>query len=799
MSFFSERMALLGVTPEKNVMRVFNPHAEAPMSKSQEVEIFSEDKDGNIRIQYWDIEGKLFNYLGMGDGKMSHLNARELTYHTTRLQIPDGDRKYRMPKGQGSKPWFAPELVRKYKEKERIKTLYLTEGVFKAWKGNDLGLDVVGLSSITHYKDRETNSLHTDIVRLIQTCGVEQVVILWDGDCLHISERALEIKTDLCKRPVGFYSSAKAIQEILQKIPLAAEQTISIYFMHPNSDDLVGHPKGLDDLLIWGEKRGTVEDIVREARALNETGNHFCKFNITRGCGILYRWFALHDKEVFYQRHMSVIGEEEFYFFDDLCQYNGEAAKLKVIKPGWSEKLRWIGDEFFEELLVPGAIMDRRQLIKYNRDTLQKLYGQKFHEYLEYYAGFCNVPDHFAYRRDVEVGGKKFYNVYFPFYHEVREGNGFPTILRFLEHIFGIGSVRHPVTGIDVKTIDLGLDYIQLLLLNPTQILPVICLFSQENNTGKSTFGNLLTWMFGDNAVQIGNSDMQSDFNDVYAGKLIAICEETLLERKKDVERIKALSTSKQITVNPKGQRQYTIDFFCKFLFFSNNRRMIYVTKHDERFWIIQVPRAKADDPELMDKMKAELPAFTHFLKTRKLVTERESRMWFHGGLIRTEAFYNTVKVNEPAAASDLREAIYSMFLDFPGVNTISMPMANIRSEFFKESTSQSWIMEILKDYLNVEQEKKPDGKLVVRRGEYKKMVYKEHDNSFVEVTVKTMGRHYVFKREEFCMDVEDITYEKDWKEQNDGDDWMPDKEDMHPERVTYGRQVTIEDRTVPF
>jgi hypothetical protein len=110
--------------------------------------------------------------------------------------------------------------------------------------------------------------------------------------------------------------------------------------------------------------------------------------------------------------------------------------------------------------------------------------------------------------------------------------------------------------------------------------------------------------MLRDNCIFVGNSDLQSDFNEIYADKLLVICEETSLERHKDAERIKNMSTAKEMTINPKGQKQYTIDFFAKFQFYSNKRRMVYVTRHDDRYWILKIksiPKSQLD-PTIPEK-----------------------------------------------------------------------------------------------------------------------------------------------------------------------------------------------------
>ena len=123
-------------------------------------------------------------------------------------------------------------------------------------------------------------------------------------------------------------------------------------------------------------------------------------------------------------------------------------------------------------------------------------------------------------------------------------------------------------------------------------------------------------------------------------------------------------------------------------------------------FWIMEVPKPKNDDPDLMEKLKAEIPAFLNFILNRKLRTQKASRMWFHNSLIKTDTFLETVKVNEPADARNLREAIKEMFIDFDQ-EVIMMPMKHIQKEFFPSSTNTAWIKELLLDYLGVDKAKK--------------------------------------------------------------------------------------------
>jgi len=650
--FYEKRMSLLQVTPEKNTLRVYNPEAQHPMPKWGETKIFSEDQQGNIEISYWDIDAQCIIYYN--DNK----TPQPRFYRTVRLANPTGEGKYRMPKGQGTFPWFHPSLVEAYKNKTPISTLVLTEGVFKAWEGCERGIPTVGLSSITHYADHG-GQIYRDVARLIDECQVQNVVILWDGDCRDISEKSIAVREELTKRPFGFFNAAKNIRKLVLDYPYARPKPPFVWFYHVLRESFEDEPKGLDDLLISARTGAKVGNVVEDCINPEKKSRYFFKMEITASHARLYEYFGLKDAAYFHALHADKIGDKEFYWQKDLLYYNSEKNELQQIAPGWAADCRWIGDEFFVERLMPGAKGDRRVLLKRTKETMKDLYGKDFQKHVKFFDGFCNMPDHWNYQQVIDRGGKEFYNRYFPF-RWIPEAGDHGKILGFVKHIFGEHLVAHSISGQEYPAWELGLDYIQLLLHQPTQALPVVCLYSQENNTGKSTFGKLLTALFGDNVVQIGNADLQSDFNETYSDKLLAICEETLLERKRDVERIKALSTSETILVNPKGQKQFSIDFFCKFHFYSNNIRMIYVTRHDERFWIIKVPKAKTENPNLLAEMREQIPGFLQFLKTRELATRRESRMWFHPSLIKTDTFQEVVEVNEThrrhrSAGKDIR------------------------------------------------------------------------------------------------------------------------------------------------
>lgn len=763
-SFYEERMRLIGVTPENNRIEISDPEAEFPQPDTAVWPIFAEDKTtGDILISYYTVGGEAIRYLHMGDGKTAALNAKTKYYETRRLKEPKGDMKYQMPAGQPTLPWFPPELVQKYKDGTEVPTLILTEGVFKAWCGSRAGLDIVGLPSVTCYKDKD-GKLYSDIRLLIERCRVQTLLILWDGDCLNISRKDLQVGDELTNRPKMFFSSAKKIAELAQKIEYKqTREKVSVVFAHVRPDSLPERPKGLDDLLIAASDEQR-RRIVQELATQPDKPFFFYIKNITSGTGNLYKYFRLEDEKSFYDFHRDIIESREFKFHGSIFRWSEANDALEMQAPEWANRVKWVGDEFFLEDIIPGAFGEVRKLIPYKQGQFTKMFGNNFWTFLQHHRAFVNIPDHFNYQQVIEKpDGAKYYNRYFPYPHVPAEGS-WGTIMKLLLHIFGTDEVVHGITGKKYAPVELALDYIQLLLIAPTQMLPVLCLYSPENNTGKSTLGKLLMAMFGDNAIPIGNNELQSEFNDTFVDKLLAVCDETLLERKRDAERIKALSTSEKITVNPKGMKQYTIDSFCKFVFTSNNLRMIYVSKHDQRYWIVQVPVITEENPNMLSEMKAEIPAFTYHLKNRKLATEKEGRMWFHHSLIKTRILKEMVQVNEPGDATNMRSQLREWFIQDETIKELRMTLKEIKSEFFTERTSVAWMQEILRDFIGVDLVRdKKSGKALFERGKYPK--YEKFINSDGEEDIRMVmktyrGNPYAFPREQFLNEWE-VQYEQ--------------------------------------
>ena len=285
---------------------------------------------------------------------------------------------------------------------------------------------------------------------------------------------------------------------------------------------------------------------------------------------------------------------------------------------------------------------EKRRVI-WNNSTLRQDYGKNYLTTVPKYDGFCTVPDHLNYRKEIDG----FLNLYEPIEHTPQIGD-FPNIRSLVLHIFG-------------EQYNLGLDYLQLLFLQPLQKLPILLLVSEERNTGKSTFLNFLKAVFGDNVTFNTNEDFRSQFNSDWAGKLLIVVDEVLLNRREDSERLKNLSTTFNYKVEAKGKDRTEIAFFAKFVLCSNNEYLpVIIDAGETRYWVRKINPLQNDDTNFLQKLKEEIPAFLFFLTQRELSTEKESRMWFNPKLTHTAALQKIIRSNRNRLEIEMAE----LFLD---------------------------------------------------------------------------------------------------------------------------------------
>ena len=286
----------------------------------------------------------------------------------------------------------------------------------------------------------------------------------------------------------------------------------------------------------------------------------------------------------------------------------------------------------------------RDELVAEDEDTCTYLDGNG--ATLRRYKTHDSTPEHIGYRSVVG----KFLNLYEPIDHRPQEGD-LSHIQSLVQHIFG-------------EQYELGMDYLQLLYLQPIQKLPILLLVSEERNTGKSTFLNFLKALFQNNVTFNTNEDFRSQFNSDWAGKLLIVVDEVLLNRREDSERLKNLSTTLSYKVEAKGKDRDEIAFFAKFVLCSNNEHLpVIIDAGETRYWVRKINRLQSDDTDFLQKLKAEIPAFLHFLQHRKLSTEKESRMWFNPTLLHTEALQKIIRSNRNRLEIEMSELLLDIMV----------------------------------------------------------------------------------------------------------------------------------------
>jgi len=319
-----------------------------------------------------------------------------------------------------------------------------------------------------------------------------------------------------------------------------------------------------------------------------------------------------------------------------------------------SQKIPYIrvGTTYYKVIEKPLISGDKTSvLVRWNRETIVSDHGKTYVSNVPKFDGFCCIPEHLEYKQIVQG----FYNIYneIPFHPSSEKEDlksKIPFSLNFVAHIFG-------------EQLEMGLDYLKILLQFPTQILPILCLVSKERATGKSTFIKWLREIFGLNMTYIKGDSFGSQFNSDWAAMLLVAIDEVFFDKKEITERLKYLSTTNKDKLEAKGKDREEIDFFAKFILCSNNEEnFIQIDENEIRFWILKINPIKTENTEFLNNLISEIPYFLRFLIERPFSTEKKTRMWFSADEIRTKALQKLVFKNNNKLESKIIELLYEFF-----------------------------------------------------------------------------------------------------------------------------------------
>lgn len=439
---------------------------------------------------------------------------------------------------------------------------------------------------------------------------------------------------------------------------------------------------------------------------------------------------------------------QKFHFKDNWP----EAVNYVIVEIMKNEKdyLR-VGTKYFLKTLHRDRYgIERLKLNTWDRNTIIDDYGKNFLASISKFKGFTMVPDN---KNHTRFCGE-YYNQYHPFEHVPMELNLYEGeeqwkwIQNLIKHIFGADDADY----------ELGIRYLKILYDYPTQTLPILVLISKERQTGKTTFVNFMSLLFGGNTVVINPQDISNQFNASYSDKNVIMIEESHFDSRQTLEKIKNLSTQKELLVNTKHVHQYSVPFYGKLIITSNDENKFSKIDEEEiRYWVRKIPTLKGKaNHRIMETIKDEIPAFLCYLNTLPDPDRSKDRMVFTSDEISTEAL-DDVKVES-------REALHKeilIYLDEHAENNKDVKEflftgTNIKTKWFAHSHNYgvAYVNKVLRNAIKFDKIDKS-----------KRFIPLEENNApFGTPTI--IGRPYIFPNPYFGEELDDNEDIKD-------EDWI--------------------------
>lgn len=339
--------------------------------------------------------------------------------------------------------------------------------------------------------------------------------------------------------------------------------------------------------------------------------------------------------------------------------------------------------------------VEREELLIWSKDEIKQDYGKEMLARVGVYDDFIIAPNNEKHQKAV----RGFYNLYSPFPHkkkeyDIKDESKIEWSLNLMKHIFG-------------RRVDLGLRYLKVLYEHPKQALPILVLTSEERSTGKSTFVDWLSIIFGGNMVIINPQDIGSSFNSSYATKNIIAIEESRFDSVQTTEKLKALATQKTLLVNTKFVTPYNTPFYGKLIITSNDEtKFSKVDEAEIRYWVRKVPTLKGKgNHNILKDLADEIPYFLYYLTQQPDVDFTKSRQVFTAEEIETEALSVVKKESKEGLHKDIEIFLDDFCSNNSHIDEIHFIPIDIKNAWFKNDNriSANYVTKIIKDKMKLE------------------------------------------------------------------------------------------------
>lgn len=130
-----------------------------------------------------------------------------------------------------------------------------------------------------------------------------------------------------------------------------------------------------------------------------------------------------------------------------------------------------------------------------------------------------------------------------------------------------------------------------------TKMYSAVLLTSLYHGVGKSFIGLIMGLIYGENFSEVGQEDLESQYNHWAAGKQFILADEiTCSDKRRDNDKRNSLLTRRELTVNVKYQPQYTITDHANYMYTSNHPDAMFISDKDRRMAIHEIISAPMSD-----------------------------------------------------------------------------------------------------------------------------------------------------------------------------------------------------------
>lgn len=629
---------------------------------------------------------------------------------------------------------YIPKTV---SDQKKIASLFVTDLPFTAESAQKANVPIIAYKGITQQNSENLMVLHPELCQLLQVKKVNTLVLVYNSNVLDPGY-SYGSEKDLSGPLFNVYYAVKKFKDLLN----AFDRNITLIWVNIKHQFQFEGVITLDELEIKHPDR-TYKNLQNYKSQENP---FFDCINLTElSMNRLYAHLRLKDAITFYSYHADRLKQNEFVY-KSVC-YCHDGDKLEKIQYTDAKLYLRVGPYYYKRIMVTNAHDEYEEVLKpWAIGEIGRDYGKDFIKQIPRYDSFVNKPNNSGeYQRVITSNHNgivsNLFNIYHPVDWEPVAGE-WPTIESFLKHIFTACNIEGEVL------FEFGLDYIQLSYQNPRQRLPILALVSSERNTGKSTFLDFLKLIYGANMAILDNQRFNPKFTSHFAGKLFVAIDEghIPLHDKTTKEMIKNMATGKVMWLEGKGANAEVVENFTHLLFCSNNERnFMQIDPGENRFAVLKVPSFRKqgfkDDPDMLEKMRKEIPAFLNFLQNRRLhYPVKTTRFWFPDEVYITEALQLVMDKTKSILEKELEDWLNDCFVTFNELE-LNFTLADIVAELNRFSEfrfPKSKIKDLLAENYNI------------LPGPSLRYVFRSEDSKGEAVAENKKGRFCTFYRKDW-------------------------------------------------